>query len=53
MAEDAPDALKLVIFAILANADHAMSPEEVAEEIARLALMALGIGVRGERERGH
>jgi len=52
--DESPSLLGLAIMALLAEADHDMTPEEIAEELARRALEARsGAWVGNVLKRGH
>jgi len=51
--DESPELLRIAILAILANADRPLSAEEIAQELARLALEGRRVPLGGVRERGH
>ena len=51
--DDANDALRLAILAVLATREMPMTAEEIADEIARLALEGQQIALSSGRDRGH
>jgi hypothetical protein len=51
--DNAPDALRLAILAVLAARETPMTPKEIADELARLALEGQRIALGGAPERGH
>ncbi len=52
MDDDAPpDLLSLAIASIMAEADHPLTPAEVAEELARRALAFMGLRRLGPEPR--
>ena len=51
--DNAPDALRLAILAVLAARETPMTAREIADELARLALEGQRLPFGGTRERGH
>jgi Fe2+ or Zn2+ uptake regulation protein len=50
--DDANDALRLAILAVLATRETPMTAQEICDELARLALEGQRVTVGGTRERG-
>ena len=51
--DNAPDALRLAILAVLAARETPMTAQEIADELARLALEGQRLALSSGRERGH
>ena len=51
--DDANDALRMAILAVLATRETPMTAREIADELARLALEGQRLALGDTRERGH